>query len=127
MLVDMRSVDMRCLADLERSVLAIVGGQAKGGPGHAGPCGGPACRSDSCEPSAGSDLHAIYRAFGITTSSKAASTEATAPLSMGIPAVCLSVTSHENGHPADEFFGTAPLASGINARLLLPLTLTGRR
>jgi len=35
MLVDMRSVDMRCLTDLERKVLAIVERQAKDGHGQA--------------------------------------------------------------------------------------------
>jgi hypothetical protein len=35
MLVDMRSVDMRCLADFERKMLVIVKRQAKDGDGQA--------------------------------------------------------------------------------------------
>src|SRR5512139_610231 len=129
MLVDMRSVDMRCLADLERSVLAIVERQAKDGEGQAkldlvGDRPAGVIRADHplvqiCT--------AIYRAFGITTSSKAASTEANVPLSMGIPAVCVSVTSGENEHRLDEFIETTPLATGLKALLLILLALTGTR
>lgn len=126
MLVDMRSVDMRCLADLEGSVLAIVERQAKEGEGQATldlvgdrpagviPANHPLVQTCT----------AIYRAFGITVSSKAASTEANVPLSMGIPAVCLSVTSGENEHRTDEFIETAPLVSGIKALMLILLALT---
>ena len=129
MLVDMRSVDMRCLADLEGSVLAIVERQAKEGEGQATlslvgdrPAGVIPANHPLVQTCA-----AIYRTFGITTTSKAASTEANVPLSMGIPAVCLSVTSGENEHRTDEFIETAPLVSGIQALLLILLTLAGRR
>jgi tripeptide aminopeptidase len=126
MLVDMRSVNMRCLADLERSVLAIVERHAKEGEGQATlslvgdrpagviPANHPLVQTCT----------AIYRAFGITTTSKAASTEANVPLAMGIPAVCLSVTSGENEHRTDEFIETAPLVSGIKALLLILVAVT---
>ncbi len=129
MLVDMRSVDMRCLADLERTVLAIVERQAREGEGQATldlvgdrpagviPADHPLVRLCTT----------VYRTFGIPTSSKAASTEANVPLSMGIPAVCLSVTSGENEHRLDEFIETAPLATGITALLLILLALTGTK
>jgi len=126
MLVDMRSVDMRCLADLERSVLAIVDRQAKGGEGQA------TLDLVGDRPAGVIPAHhplvqlctAVYRTFGIATSSKAASTEANVPLSMGIPAVCLSVTSGENEHRPDEFIETAPVATGLKALLLILLALT---
>ena len=49
------------------------------------------------------------------------------PLSMGIPAVCLSVTWGENEHRWDEFIETAPLATGIEALLLILLAVTRTR
>jgi di/tripeptidase len=129
MLVDMRSVDMRCLADLERKVLAILKRQAKDRDGQAKlelvgdrpagviPTNHPLVRTCT----------AIYRALGITTSSKAASTEANVPLAMGIPAVCVSVTSGESEHRLDEFIETAPLATGIKVLLLILLAVTRTR
>jgi acetylornithine deacetylase/succinyl-diaminopimelate desuccinylase-like protein len=126
MLLDMRSVDMRCLADLERSALAIIERQAKDGEGQATlelvgdrpagviPADHPLVQLCT----------SIYQTFDITTSSKAASTEANVPLSMGIPAVCLSVTPGENEHRLDEFIETAPLATGLKALLLILLAVT---
>jgi di/tripeptidase len=125
----MRSVDMRCLADLERKMLVIVKRQAKDGDGQAKlelvgdrpagviPTNHPLVQTCT----------AIYRALGITTSSKAASTEANVSLAMGIPAGCVSVTSGENEHRLDEFIETAPLATGINALLLILLAVTRTR
>jgi len=126
MLVDMRSLDRECLMDLERRVLAIVESQAKEGDGQATlelvgdrpagviPPDHPLIRTCS----------AIYQAFGITTHSKPASTEANIPLSMGIPAVCLSVTQGENEHRLDEYIETGPLPIGIKAVLLALVALT---
>jgi tripeptide aminopeptidase len=125
----MRSVDMRCLTDLEWKVLAIVKRQAKDRDGQAKlelvgdrpagviPTNHPLVRTCT----------AIYRALGITTSSKAASTEANVPLAMGIPAVCVSVTSGESEHRLDEFIETAPLATGIKVLLLILLAVTRTR
>jgi len=125
----MRSVDTRCLADLERRVLAIVERQAKEGEGQAKldlvgdrPAGVIAADHPLVQT-----CTAVYQAFGITTTHRAASTEANVPLSMGIPAVCLSVTSGENEHRTDEYIETAPLRSGIKAILLILLALAGRR
>jgi len=129
MLVDMRSVDMRCLRDLERTVLAIVERHAKEGEGQAtlDLVGDRPAGVISADHPLVQLCTAIYRTFGITTTSKAASTEANVPLSMGIPAVCLSVTSGENEHRLDEFIETAPLTTGIKALALILLALAGTR
>lgn len=129
MLVDMRSVDMRCLDDLERTVLAIVERHAKEGDGQAtldlvGDRPAGVIPADHPLVQLCTD---IYRTFGITTTSKAASTEANVPLSMGIPAVCLSVTAGENEHRLDEFIETAPLTTGLKALALVLLALTGAK
>ena len=126
MLVDMRSVDMRCLADLERTVLALVERHAKEGEGQAtlDLVGDRPAGVISVDHPLVQLCTAIYRTFGIATSSKAASTEANVPLSMGIPAVCISVTAGENEHRLDEFIETAPLATGLKALLLILLAVT---
>ena len=129
MLLDMRSVDMRCLSDLERKVLAIVERQAKDGDGQAKlerAGDRPAGMIPRNHPLVQTRT-AICRELGITTSSKAARTEANVPLSMGIPAVCLSVTSGGGEHRLDEFIETAPLATGIKALLLILLAVTRTR
>ena len=50
--------------------------------------------------------------------------EANIPLSLGIPAVCLSVTQGENEHRLDEYIETGPLPTGIKAVLLALVALT---
>jgi di/tripeptidase len=85
--LDTRSVDMRCLANLERKVLAIVGRQAKDGDGRAKlerVGDRPAGVIPTNHPLA-QTCRAIYLALGITTSNKATSMEANVSLSMGTP------------------------------------------
>jgi tripeptide aminopeptidase len=114
---------------LERTVLAIVERHANEGEGQAtlDLVGDRPAGVISADHPLVQLCTAIYRAFGITTSSKAASTEANVPLSMGIPAVCLSVTSGENEHRLDESIETAPLTTGIKALALILLALAGTR
>jgi acetylornithine deacetylase/succinyl-diaminopimelate desuccinylase-like protein len=126
MLVDMRSLDRQCLMDLERRVLAIVERQATDGSGRATlemvgdrpagviPADHPLVRT----------CGAIYKAFGIATYSKPASTEANIPLAMGIPAVCVSVTRGDNEHRLDEYIETGPLPTGLKTALLAMVALT---
>jgi acetylornithine deacetylase/succinyl-diaminopimelate desuccinylase-like protein len=126
MLVDMRSLDRQCLMDLERRVLAIVERQAADGSGRATlemvgdrpagviPADHPLVRT----------CGAIYKAFGIATYSKPASTEANIPLAMGIPAVCVSVTRGDNEHRLDEYIETGPLPTGLKTALLAMVALT---
>jgi acetylornithine deacetylase/succinyl-diaminopimelate desuccinylase-like protein len=128
MLVDMRSLDRQCLMDLERRVLAIVEQQAKEGDGQATLelVGDRPAGVISPDHPLVQTCSAIYRAFGIPTYSKPASTEANIPLSMGIPSVCLSVTQGENEHRLDEYIETGPLPTGIKAVLLALLALARR-
>jgi acetylornithine deacetylase/succinyl-diaminopimelate desuccinylase-like protein len=126
MLVDMRSLDRQCLMDLERRVLAIVERQAKEGDGQAKPelvGDRPAGVIPPDHPLV-QTCSAIYQAFGITTHSNPASTEANIPLSLGIPAVCLSVTQGENEHRLDEYIEAGPLPTGVKVVLLALVALT---
>jgi len=124
MLLDMRSIDPGCLADLERRALAIIEEQARAGDGQVRlePVGDRPAGSIPADHALVKTCTDIYTAFGIAPYSKPASTEANIPLSLGIPAVCLSVTNGENEHRLDEFIETAPLATGLKTALLTLLS-----
>jgi acetylornithine deacetylase/succinyl-diaminopimelate desuccinylase-like protein len=56
---------------------------------------------------------------------KAASTDANAPLSRGIPAVCIGLTRGGNAHRPDEYILTAPLERGLKQLLNLITRIQG--
>lgn len=128
MLLDMRSIAPDCLADLERRAIAIIEEQARAGDGQVRlePVGDRPAGSIPADHALVKSCAAIYTAFDVAPFSKPASTEANIPLSLGIPAVCLSVTTGENEHRLDEFIETAPLATGLKTALLA-LLAAGRQ
>ncbi len=126
MLVDMRSVDARALAALERQVLAIVERAAREGQGQvktelvgdrpagAIPADHPVVRT----------CRAIHQALGLQTYTEAGSTDHNVPLAMGVPGVCLSVTEGANEHRLDEYIETGPVPTGVKNILLDAVALT---
>jgi len=126
MLLDLRSVEPRALADLERRALEIIehaaregGGRAKlemvgDRPAGAIPAEHPVVRT--CE--------AVHRALGLESFREASSTDANVPLGMGMPGVCLSVTEGANEHRLDEYIETGPIAVGVKSILLAVLALS---
>ncbi len=128
MLVDMRSVDTRSLADLERRVLAIVGNAAKEGDGQAKleMVGDRPAGSISADHPVVQTCRAVHRALGIPTFSEASSTDANVPLGMGLPGVCLSITEGANEHRLDEYIETGPIPTGVKNILLAAVALTGK-
>lgn len=128
MLVDMRSVDTRCLADLERRVLAIVDQAAREGDGRAKleMVGDRPAGSIPAEHPVVQTCLAVHRALGIHTFSEASSTDANVPLGMGLPGVCLSITEGANEHRLDEYIETGPIATGVKNILLAAVALTGK-
>ena len=128
MLVDMRSVDTRSLADLERRVLAIVGNAAKEGDGQAKleMVGDRPAGSISADHPVVQTCRAVHRALGIPTFSEASSTDANVPLGMGLPGVCLSITEGANEHRLDEYVETGPIPTGVKNILLAAVALTGK-
>ena len=128
MLVDMRSVDTRSLADLERRVLAIVGNAATEGDGQAKleMVGDRPAGSISADHPVVQTCRAVHRALGIPTFSEASSTDANVPLGMGLPGVCLSITEGANEHRLDEYIETGPISTGVKNILLAAVALTGK-
>jgi di/tripeptidase len=128
MLVDMRSVDIRSLADLERRVLAVVGNAATEGDGLAKleMVGDRPAGSISADHPVVQTCRAVHRALGIPTFSEASSTDANVPLGMGLPGVCLSITEGANEHRLDEYIETSPIPTGVKNILLAAVALTGK-
>jgi acetylornithine deacetylase/succinyl-diaminopimelate desuccinylase-like protein len=128
MLVDMRSVDIQSLADLERRVLGIIERTAKEGDGHAKldlvgnrPAGSiPATHPvvETCK--------AVHRALGLQTFTEASSTDVNAALGVGLPGVCISITEGANEHRLDEYIETGPIPLGIKNILLATVALAGQ-
>lgn len=55
----------------------------------------------------------IIRQLGITPIPDASSTDANIPISRGIPAVCIGLTTGGNAHRVDEYIDLAPVAHGL--------------
>lgn len=60
----------------------------------------------------------VLRALGIDATCDASSTDANIPISLGIPAMCIGLTTGGNVHRVDEFVRLRPLATGF-AQLIL--------
>ena len=128
MLVDMRSVDIRSLADLERRILGIIERTAKEGDGKAtldlvgdrpaGSIPGTHPVVETCK--------AVHRALGLQTFTEASSTDVNAALGVGLPGVCISITEGANEHRLDEYIETGPIPTGIKNVLLATVALAGK-
>lgn len=121
LLLDLRSVSPDSLARLDRQAAAIwnevateagvtvtaelIGNRPGGSiaPDH------PLCLA----------VRAVHRDLGIATQSLPSSTDANIPLSLGIPAVTIGVTTGGNGHRLDEYIHLAPVPTGLQQLLLL--------
>ncbi len=126
MLIDMRSVDKRALAELEQRVLGILQRSAREGNGQVR-CemvGDRPAGSLSADHPLVHTCRAVHQALGIETYSEASSTDANVPLGLGLPAVCLSITEGANEHRLDEYIDTGPIALGVKNLLLTAVALT---
>lgn len=126
MLVDMRSVDMQALADLERRVLAIVERAAREGDGQIKLklVGDRPAGSIPLDHPVVQTCKAVHRALGLQTFSEPASTDHNVPLGMGLPGVCLSITEGANEHRLDEYIETDQIPTGVKNILLAAVALT---
>ena len=64
------------------------------------------------------------QALGVEPSFDASSTDANVPISLGLPAVCIGLTSGGNVHRTDEYIETAPVATGIAQLAIVTLALS---
>ncbi len=126
MLVDMRSIDAKSLAALEKRLSAIVERAAQEGDGQVKLelVGDRPAGSIPADHPVVQTCMAVHRALGLKTYTEPGSTDHNAPLAIGLPAVCLSVTEGENEHRLDEFIDTGPIPTGVKNILLAAVALT---
>jgi tripeptide aminopeptidase len=127
MLVDMRSVDIASLADLERRLLAIVERAAADGNGQArlDLVGDRPAGSIPPDHPVVATAKAAHRALGLQTFTEASSTDVNAALGVGLPGVCISITEGANEHRLDEYIETGPIPTGLKNVLLTTVALAG--
>jgi tripeptide aminopeptidase len=125
MLLDMRSVDPKSLAELERRILAILQREAREGEGQVrlDLVGDRPAGSIPASHPVVQTCKAVHAALGVTTYSEASSTDANVPLSLGIPGVCLSITEGANEHRLDEYIETGAIPTGVKGILLAAVAL----
>jgi tripeptide aminopeptidase len=125
MLLDMRSVDPKSLAELERRILAILQREAREGEGQVrlDLVGDRPAGSIPASHPVVQTCKAVHAALGVTTYSEASSTDANVPLSLGIPGVCLSITEGANEHRLDEYIETGAIPIGVKGILLAAVAL----
>lgn len=122
--IDLRSTDAGTLAKLAERVDTIVQAAARGGIATESivlgdrPAGTVSRQSRIVEVATGA-----LRALGIEAAYDASSTDANIPISLGIPAICLGITTGENAHREDEHIDIAPIAIGLSQLLLTSLHL----
>jgi tripeptide aminopeptidase len=66
----------------------------------------------------------ILESIGIQPIGDASSTDANIPISRGIPAVCIGLTTGGNVHREDEFIDNDPIAEGLYQLLALTVTVS---
>ena len=127
MLVDLRSVDVQVLADLERRVLGIIERTAGEGNGKVAldlvgdrPAGSIPVTHPVVEI-----CKAVHRVLGLRTFTEASSTDVNAALGAGLPGVCLGITEGGNEHRLDEYVETGPIPTGVKNVLLATVALAG--
>jgi acetylornithine deacetylase/succinyl-diaminopimelate desuccinylase-like protein len=115
MLIDMRSVDATALAALEAEVREIIDREKANHqvevaievvgdrPGGSIPADHPLVQM----------VRGVMEAVGLEVESRASSTDANIPLSIGIPAVCIGITDGVGAHRMDEYLYIAPMAKGM--------------
>jgi acetylornithine deacetylase/succinyl-diaminopimelate desuccinylase-like protein len=127
MLVDMRSVDIGALADLERRVLDILERTALAGEGRAKQelVGDRPAGSIPADHPVVVTAKAVHRALGIRTFAEASSTDVNAALGVNLPGVCIAITEGANEHRLDEYIETGPIPIGMKNILLTTVALAG--
>jgi tripeptide aminopeptidase len=125
MLIDMRSTSDASLAELERQVRAILERHATASAVEletevVGDRPGGALPADHSLVQLANET---LRALDITPSSAPSSTDANVPLSQGIPAICIGITTGSGAHRLDESLDIRPIPLGMTQLCLLVATL----
>lgn len=124
-LLDMRSENEQALADLVRAAEHEINGKRPDGievrteivgnrPAGATPASAPIV-------SIGID---VLKTLGIDVTTDASSTDANIPISRGIPAMCIGLTTGGNVHRLDEFIRIEPLRNGFTHLIITSLAVS---
>lgn len=112
-LIDIRSIDPNQLSKTLDRVERVLRSSRPGVQVHWEIIGDrPAGAVPSEDPMVRHALE-IIRELGITPIPDASSTDANIPISRGIPAVCIGLTTGGNAHRVDEYIDLAPVAHGL--------------
>ncbi|HET7055057.1 MAG TPA: hypothetical protein VFI12_01275, partial [Thermomicrobiales bacterium] len=66
----------------------------------------------------------ILRSLSHSPAADASSTDANAAIAMGLPAVCIGLTTGGNAHRLDEYIDLAPVKTGLAQLILLTLAVS---
>ena len=66
----------------------------------------------------------ILRSLSYSPAADASSTDANAAIAMGLPAVCIGLTTGGNAHRLDEYIDLAPVKTGLAQLVLLSLAVS---
>jgi di/tripeptidase len=65
----------------------------------------------------------VLERLGVTPAGDASSTDANVPISRGIPAVCIGLTTGGNVHREDEYIDTEPISTGLAQLVAMTLAI----
>jgi acetylornithine deacetylase/succinyl-diaminopimelate desuccinylase-like protein len=127
LLLDMRSEESKTLAAFEAQVREQVNAAAQPGLTFSVQVVGdrPAGRIAPEHPLVRCAMDVLGH-LGVHGTLENSSTDANIPLSMGLPAVTVGITSGDNAHRLDEYIDTPFIASGLKQLLLLTLLVAER-
>ncbi len=123
-LIDMRSTDPHALDRISDRVERVIKGASRRGISvEAEVLGERPAGVVSLESPIVRVATEILAALGIDASYDASSTDANIPISRGVPAVCIGLTTGGNVHREDEYIDLGPIELGITQLTLLALAL----
>lgn len=112
-LLDLRSVDAEALAHLNRVVERVLSRKRKDIAVTAELLGVRPAGQVAPTSRITRIASAILESMGITPTGDASSTDANIPISRGIPAVCIGLTTGGNVHKETEFINRDPVSRGV--------------
>lgn len=122
-LLDLRSVDEEALETLAKRVEQVLDEPRDGVSVRYKLLGVRPAGIVSTESRIVGLASAILESIGIQPTGDASSTDANIPISKGIPAICIGLTTGGNVHKEDEYIDLAPVRSGVYQLLMLTVAI----
>lgn len=122
-LLDLRSVDEQALESLANRVEEVLNDPGEGVSVHYELLGVRPAGTVSTDSRIVGLASAILESIGIQPTGDASSTDANIPISKGIPALCIGLTTGGNVHKEDEFIDLGPIRSGVYQLLALTVAI----